>query len=130
MRCRNARLATGSRESPKASLHHTPKVEPDAVDRNTLRAGSRPAGAGLTMAGLRGKPLIAYLVVCVFWGSTYLAIRVGVSVLPPFLFAGLRFLVAGGARPRSARAPGARRPRRPGGCGPAPPLGLFPLSRG
>src|SRR5439155_471985 len=95
MRCRNARLATGSRESPKASLHHTPKVEPDAVDRNTLRAGSRPAGAGLTMAGLRGKPLIAYLVVCVFWGSTYLAIRVGVGVLPPFLFAGLRFLVAG-----------------------------------
>src|SRR5437867_4405495 len=57
--------ATGSRESPKASLHHTPKVEPDAVDRNTLRAGSTPAGAGLTMAGLRGKPLIAYLVVCV-----------------------------------------------------------------
>src|SRR5438876_10072644 len=47
------------------------------------------------MAGLRGKPLIAYLVVCVFWGSTYLAIRVGVGVLPPFLFAGLRFLIAG-----------------------------------
>src|SRR5438445_11348787 len=87
--------ATGSRESSKASLHHTPKVEPDAVDRNTLRARSRPAGAGLTMAGLRGKPLIAYVVVCVFWGSTYLAIRVGVGVLPPFLFAGLRFLVAG-----------------------------------
>src|SRR5437762_1031673 len=44
------------------------------------------------MAGLRGKALVAYLVVCVFWGSTYLAIRVGVGVLPPFLFAGLRFL--------------------------------------
>src|SRR5256886_7381317 len=37
----------------------------------------------------------AYLVVCVFWGSTYLAIRVGVGELPPFLFAGLRFLIAG-----------------------------------
>jgi len=47
------------------------------------------------MAGLRGKALVAYLVVCVFWGSTYLAIRVGVGVLPPFLFAGLRFLLAG-----------------------------------
>jgi len=46
-------------------------------------------------AGLRGKALVAYLVVCVFWGSTYLAIRVGVEVLPPFLFAGLRFVVAG-----------------------------------
>ena len=47
------------------------------------------------MAGLKGKALIAYLVVCVFWGSTYLAIKVGVTELPPFLFAGLRFLVAG-----------------------------------
>src|SRR2546429_468442 len=47
------------------------------------------------MAALRGKALIAYLVVCVFWGSTYLAIKVGVGELPPFLFAGLRFLAAG-----------------------------------
>jgi drug/metabolite transporter (DMT)-like permease len=47
------------------------------------------------MAALKGKALIAYLVVCVFWGSTYLAIKIGVTELPPFLFAGLRFLVAG-----------------------------------
>ena len=47
------------------------------------------------MAALKGKALIAYLVVCLFWGSTYLAIKVGVTELPPFLFAGLRFLVAG-----------------------------------
>jgi drug/metabolite transporter (DMT)-like permease len=46
-------------------------------------------------ATLKGKALIAYLVVCAFWGSTYLAIKVGVTELPPFLFAGLRFLVAG-----------------------------------
>lgn len=38
----------------------------------------------------------AYIAVCVFWGSTYLAIRIGVQELPPFLFAGIRFLVAGG----------------------------------
>jgi drug/metabolite transporter (DMT)-like permease len=47
------------------------------------------------MAGLRGKALIAYLLVCVVWGSTYLFIRIGVAHLPPFLFAGVRFLVAG-----------------------------------
>ena len=47
------------------------------------------------MAGLRGKALVAYLLVCVLWGSTYLAIRIGVGHLPPFLFAGVRFLVAG-----------------------------------
>src|SRR3989475_622142 len=47
------------------------------------------------MAALRGKALVAYLVVCIVWGSTYLAIKVGVGELPPFLFGGLRFLVAG-----------------------------------
>lgn len=38
---------------------------------------------------------IAYLAVCILWGSTYLAIRIGVSEFPPTLFAGIRFLVAG-----------------------------------
>lgn len=47
------------------------------------------------MAALRGKALVAYLLVCTVWGSTYLAIRIGVAHLPPFLFAGIRFLVAG-----------------------------------
>lgn len=47
------------------------------------------------MAGLRGKALIAYLLVCTVWGSTYLAIRIGVQDLPPLLFAGVRFLIAG-----------------------------------
>lgn len=37
----------------------------------------------------------AYIAVCIFWGSTYLAIRIGVQELPPLLFAGIRFLVAG-----------------------------------
>ena len=47
------------------------------------------------MAGLRGRALIAYLLVCLVWGSTYLFIRIGVADLPPFLFAGARFLIAG-----------------------------------
>lgn len=42
------------------------------------------------------KALIAYLSVCFFWGSTYLAIKIGVEVFPPFLFAATRFLIAGG----------------------------------
>ncbi|MFZ5634880.1 MAG: EamA family transporter [Bacillota bacterium] len=41
------------------------------------------------------RAYIAYLVVCIVWGSTYLAIRIGVSDLPPALFAGVRFLIAG-----------------------------------
>jgi drug/metabolite transporter (DMT)-like permease len=41
------------------------------------------------------KTFLAYLAVCIIWGSTYLAIRIGVSEFPPTLFAGIRFLVAG-----------------------------------
>jgi drug/metabolite transporter (DMT)-like permease len=64
------------------------------------------------MAVLRGKALVAYLVVCVFWGSTYLAIKVGVGELPPFLFGGLRFVVAGLLLLGVALALGDRLPRR------------------
>src|SRR2546427_1323953 len=64
------------------------------------------------MAALRGKALVAYLVVCVFWGSTYLAIKIGVGELPPFLFAGLRFLCAGAILLAAALALGDRLPRR------------------
>jgi drug/metabolite transporter (DMT)-like permease len=41
------------------------------------------------------KAYAAWGAVCLFWGTTYLAIRVGVRSLPPALFAGTRFLVAG-----------------------------------
>jgi drug/metabolite transporter (DMT)-like permease len=64
------------------------------------------------MAGLRGKALVAYLLVCTVWGSTYLAIRVGVMHLPPVLFAGVRFLVAGLILAGIVLATGDRLPRR------------------
>ncbi len=63
------------------------------------------------MAGLRGKALFAYLLVCVVWGSTYLAIRIGVQDLPPLLFAGVRFIVAGALLALIVLASGDRLPR-------------------
>jgi len=39
---------------------------------------------------------IAYIAVCVLWGSTYLAVRIGVQEMPAILFSGVRFLIAGG----------------------------------
>jgi len=53
----------------------------------------------------------AWAAVCFFWGTTYLAIRVGLESFPPTLFAGLRFVIAGVAlffvmsRQRNARLP-------------------------
>ncbi len=38
---------------------------------------------------------IAFAMVYVFWGSTYLAIRISVEEMPPFVMGGTRFLIAG-----------------------------------
>jgi drug/metabolite transporter (DMT)-like permease len=47
------------------------------------------------LAGLDRRALVAYVLVCTVWGSTFLAIRWGVAHLPPLLFAGVRHLTAG-----------------------------------
>ena len=41
------------------------------------------------------KTLLAFAIIYLVWGSTFLAIRVGVREVPPFLLAAMRFLVAG-----------------------------------
>lgn len=41
------------------------------------------------------KAYLAWITICLVWGTTYLAIRIGVADLPPMLFAGLRWIIAG-----------------------------------
>lgn len=41
------------------------------------------------------QTLVAFAMIYFVWGSTYLAIRIGVAEVPPFLFAAMRFLAAG-----------------------------------
>jgi len=41
------------------------------------------------------KILLAFAIIYFVWGSTFLAIRVGVHEMPPFLLAAMRFLVSG-----------------------------------
>lgn len=65
------------------------------------------------------KLWLAFAAVFVIWGSTYLAIRYAVQTIPPYLMAGMRFLVSGvilflWARWRGA-APPSRREWRDGG---------------
>ena len=55
------------------------------LPRSGLRPPRRPAAAGWA----------ALLIVWVVWGSTYLAIRVGVEAIPPLLLAAVRYLAAG-----------------------------------
>src|SRR5229473_6412566 len=41
------------------------------------------------------KTVLAFSIIYFVWGSTFLAIRVGVREVPPFLLASMRFFVAG-----------------------------------
>ena len=43
----------------------------------------------------RWKTLLAFAIIYFVWGSTFLAIRVGVREVPPLLLAAMRFLIAG-----------------------------------
>src|SRR5580698_10344651 len=58
----------------------------------------RHAGVSVINAALKRmgwKVLLAYAIIYLVWGSTYLAIRVGVLEMPPLLMAAIRFLIAG-----------------------------------
>ena len=46
------------------------------------------------MSVLSGRRLAMYLALCLVWGSTWLAIKIGLSDLPPLRFAGLRMGLA------------------------------------
>ncbi|HEY4660922.1 MAG TPA: EamA family transporter, partial [Terriglobales bacterium] len=56
------------------------------------------------------KVLLAFAIIYLVWGSTYLAIRIGVREIPPFLMAGLRFTVAGAVMWAWMRATGTPSP--------------------
>ena len=60
----------------------------------------------------RARILAAFAAVYVVWGSTYLAIRIAIDTMPPFLMAGVRFLVAGGLLYAWTRSRGAPAPTR------------------
>ncbi len=61
---------------------------------------------------MNSRVLAAYVIVSLVWGSTYLVIRIGVGHLPPALFGGIRFTIAGLVLLGIALALGRRLPRR------------------
>jgi drug/metabolite transporter (DMT)-like permease len=46
-------------------------------------------------APTRARLIAGFATVYVLWGSTYLAIRIGVETIPPFIMGAIRFLIAG-----------------------------------
>ncbi len=73
-----------------------------AVSNRLFLFGLRVFGVCVTSLTIAKAPakdwrlIGAFAAVYIIWGSTYLAIRFAVDTMPPFLMAGVRFLIAGG----------------------------------
>lgn len=101
-----------------------PKVRPRGVmesPRAPVRTAGTPALANprpavpepnLAATPTPGRVALAFAAIYLIWGSTYLAIRVAIDTLPPFLMAGIRFGIAGGALYLWLRLRGTPRPTR------------------
>src|SRR5262245_34020000 len=111
----------GSRGRPRGGADRKIRIAAGRVAHYvSFHHGSRPC-AGTNVSALvraaeaapsRARVALAFVLVYVLWGSTYLAIRFAVATLPPFLMAGSRFLVAGGLLYAWAREHGAPPPSR------------------
>ena len=62
------------------------RIQDQAVARPNMRDTSYPPG---------WQTLSAFAIIYLVWGSTFLAIRIGVREVPPFLLASMRFFIAG-----------------------------------
>lgn len=49
----------------------------------------------MTTAAQRRNAYLAWAIICLVWGTTYLAIKVGLETIPPFLMGGIRYMIAG-----------------------------------
>jgi Permeases of the drug/metabolite transporter (DMT) superfamily len=77
----------------------------------------------------RARVVAAFAAVYFIWGSTYLAIRVAIESVPPFVMAGIRFTIAGIVLFVWARSRGAAPPTRRNWIG-ALVIGLLLLTTG
>src|SRR2546425_6224024 len=47
------------------------------------------------MPGTRRRAYMAWIALCLIWGTTYLGIRIALETIPPFFMAAFRWIVAG-----------------------------------
>lgn len=57
------------------------------------------------------RAYLAWIAVCLIWGTTYLGIRIALETVPPFLMAAMRWLVSGTIIAAVLKARGERLPR-------------------
>src|SRR6185437_11714630 len=103
---------TGFIERHKADLlQPAPDEETAALAAIAAAAeAARRLSAPPPPAPSRSALLLAFGTLYLVWGSTYLAIRIAVASVPPFVAGALRFAVAGGGLYLFMRLRGAPRP--------------------
>ncbi len=86
---------TGTREPrpPASRLDRAGRRERADIRAGAPQPDQRPGPARHSRAAATAWACL--LVVWVVWGSTYVAIRVGVESIPPLAMAGIRYLIAG-----------------------------------
>ncbi|WP_055588956.1 EamA family transporter [Streptacidiphilus griseoplanus] len=68
---------------------------PETPQGASLQQAATPAATAAGQSRITGAVWGALAIVYVVWGSTYLAIRIAVETMPPFLSAATRFIAAG-----------------------------------
>jgi drug/metabolite transporter (DMT)-like permease len=76
--------------TPNLPLEENPANASTVPQRPRLRVSRPPSPP----ASGRLKAIVAFAGLCAVWGSTWLAIKVGLRDLPPISFAGIRFAIA------------------------------------
>src|SRR5579884_2401697 len=89
------------------------RVAGSAIDIQPAPADSRGNAPPLPTSDSRRTAYVAWITVCVVWGTTYLAIRIALESIPPLLMAAMRYTAAGTIlaallRARGERLPGVR----------------------
>ncbi|MBL9212955.1 MAG: EamA family transporter [Opitutaceae bacterium] len=96
------------RERPESVAPTTSPAAPPPRPAAVLPVPPSPAASPPTRLAL----VVAFTAIYLIWGSTYLGIRVTLESMPPFLMAGVRFLLAGSILLAVLRLRGAPWPTR------------------
>jgi drug/metabolite transporter (DMT)-like permease len=92
-------------------------------------ASSRCHNRSIVSPATRQRAWFAWSLVCVIWGTTYLAIKIALESIPPFLMGGIRYVIAGAILAAWLMATGRPLPLK-GARGRLVVLGFFMLTLG
>src|SRR2546426_6300615 len=93
------------------NLYRTEATIQEKLANDTTETTIEATPAKTSIARDRAGIILSILALYLIWGSTYLGMRIALEGFPPFLLAGVRFLIAGGILYTLLRIRGTPAPR-------------------